>query len=148
MLKAAQNWLSAHIPEALIAATIGLLGLLGKAVLPALWPALVASVTTQTLLPILGLSLLVNLTCVLALVHMSKERQLTGHIGILWDKDKNPYCPACETLLGGYAFYEEKPALRCVKCEKAVFLFDDGSEIKTLTLDEARAGLAKKLKKK
>lgn len=79
---------------------------------------------------------------------MSKERQLTIHLGILWDKESNPHCPACETPLGAYAAYGNSYAFKCVKCNRLVEIWGDGAEPKTITIDEARAGLAAKLKRK
>ena len=67
------------------------------------------------------------------------ERKLTPSLGVLWDKDKHPYCPSCKSLLAIYKSASPHPPgadLRCLQCDKSVNLYDN--EANLLTLKEAQ----------
>jgi len=61
--------------------------------------------------------------------------------GVLWDENKEPYCPACKTLLSqSVSDFAKNVQLECIKCEESLSLVDNGKEI---SLEEARALLNK-----
>jgi len=137
----ARETLKEHLPALSIGALGSLLLLTVNAVIPDALPGLLEAAKPQTYLPLLTLSLLLNLLCLFALIYEARQKpsEFTKHVGILWDDELLPHCPACETLLGGHAYYDGAPGLKCVKCDKVVFLWSDGTEVKHLTLEEARA---------
>lgn len=86
-----------------------------------------------------GLTALVLILIILTLYLSSslyQAKKLTLKFGILWDKYKEPYCPACRNPLSNYRERTNLPptiglpqyTLRCVKCNKSINLpmcFDD-----------------------
>lgn len=69
--------------------------------------------------------------------------------GVIWDSELNPHCPVCKTLLTlstrnliypidpfTNKIPPPKPVPHCLKCDKALLLYDDNG--KTVTLSEAK----------
>lgn len=50
----------------------------------------------------------------------SRKNALRLYFGIYWDKEKNPYCPACKTPLNYFHDneYNEYHTFECIKCNK------------------------------
>jgi len=66
------------------------------------------------------------------------RKNLRPKFGILWDKDKEPYCPIHEKPLSRHKVKMSgkiTTGLDCRKCNKSFHIIDDG---RTLPLEEAR----------
>jgi uncharacterized membrane protein YwzB/ribosomal protein L37AE/L43A len=68
------------------------------------------------------------------LIKLGIPRSFKAKLGFYWDKEFNPYCPVCKTLLSG-ANYSN--ILRCPKCDKE-FTLRHGSKLYPLE-DAVRA---------
>ncbi len=67
--------------------------------------------------------------------YQEPQNKLIPKFGVYWDKNKEAYCPACQTLLSRYteAKYESGEPyyyFHCIKCNKLVYLKDDAVFIK------------------
>ena len=66
-------------------------------------------------------------------------KNLKPKLGVLWDKDKEPYCPFHKTPLARHKVSingKTETALNCPKCNKTLPLIDDNAN--RLSLTEAR----------
>lgn len=66
-------------------------------------------------------------------------KNLKPKLGVLWDKDKEPYCPFHRTPLARHKMRingKTETALNCPKCNKTLPLIDDNAN--RLSLTEAR----------
>ena len=71
------------------------------------------------------------------------KTKLSPKFGVLWDNNKEPYCPSCKTLLSQSVIdfdFDKKIRLECMKCDDFLSLVNNGKEI---SLEEARALLNK-----
>lgn len=57
------------------------------------------------------------------------KAKLKSSFGMLWDRDANPYCPACQKRLTNYRVdYAESlmirgaPGFKCLSCDRIVFI--------------------------
>ena len=115
---------------AITALLLWFLTLIDKSVL---YKAIVEAVPAQSLLPLLLLSLLLNLILLyfLYLATQKSEPELQLRYGIYWDKQHNPFCPVCQKPvayddwgIGGVGYY-------CQPCKKVTPLKDSlGKELK------------------
>ncbi len=91
-------------------------------------------------LPILSISawailLYLMLLASYVILSLKYKDKFKPKFGILWDKNKEPYCPACKTLLSGYT--EEPPDhffFWCHHCKTNVFIYHG----KGIPLSEAK----------
>jgi hypothetical protein len=91
-------------------------------------------------MPTLSISTTLALSCLLwaasyIFLILKNRDKFKPKFGILWDKNKEPYCPACKTLLSGYT--EEPPDhffFWCHHCKTNVFIYHG----KGIRLSEAR----------
>jgi hypothetical protein len=130
-----------HTSELLGGLLTLLVGTLFWQIIPLLLSPLWTRLSPQTLQRILGLSLL-SVAALLAYTLILNRRLRTKlHIkfGIYWDKHANPFCPACQTPLWGYASYQKTHghALRCSKCSG--FITIRGDDTNLVALADARA---------
>jgi len=66
------------------------------------------------------------------------HKNLKPKFGVLWDENKEPYCPICKNPLGRHTTKRGGSAatgLKCVKCKESLLLVDKGKKI---TLEEAK----------
>jgi hypothetical protein len=108
----------------------------------------------QTILPtvlqemsktlILKMLLVAIIICVLLIalsfaIYFHFKTKLIPKFGVVWDKNKEPYCPTCEKPLAKHlAKFEDNiiAGIDCVKCKKSfTLLTDEGGRI---TLIEAK----------
>jgi len=71
-----------------------------------------------------------------------KSKNLRPKFGVLWDKNKETYCPIHEKPLSGHKVKMNGKivaGLDCHKCNQSFHLITDGGE--TLTLEEAKKQL-------
>lgn len=76
------------------------------------------------------------------LLYLKYRDKLIPKFGVLWDKNKEAYCPACRNPLSHYVTWaSESPgalstkAFECVKCDKRIMITHNGDVIE---LDDAR----------
>ncbi|MFQ5714169.1 MAG: hypothetical protein ACE5GU_09065 [Candidatus Scalinduaceae bacterium] len=91
------------------------------------------------------LLLVVLLLCLVILIEFSypfnKNINLKPKFGVLWDENKEPYCPACKTLLSqSVSEFFKNVQLECIKCEESLSLINNDKEI---SLEEAKSLLGK-----
>ena len=87
---------------------------------------------------IFGLIILFLILCFVSLFLYSKLRKkFIPKCGVLWDRNKEPYCPSCKTLLAFVDIYS--PSIyeaTCSGCDKRLRLIDD--EGKYISMREAK----------
>lgn len=94
----AKEELLSHMFATCVAATTVLAGWFLSLVAPILKPAILAALPAQAVLPLLLLSLLLNLIFAVLIYQTTKkqEPELQLRFGVYWDKNKNPHCPVCQ----------------------------------------------------
>gem|GEM_PF-6458563 len=100
---------------------------------------IVISKVPKSIVIILPLLLLLSLILAVSYIIILRKKlndKLVSCCGVYWDKNLNVYCPSCQKLLGNYAYYNNKPAFRCINCNKVINLSDE--EKRFMTLDEAK----------
>jgi hypothetical protein len=88
-------------------------------------------------IPILSIATTLALSCLLWVLsyfflYLKYRTKLAPKFGVLWDKNKEPYCPSCSQPLAKYIGNHTKyrPNLWCNKCDKELSLVtDDGERI-------------------
>jgi hypothetical protein len=83
---------------------------------------------------LLGLTVVILFSC-----QFNKNIKLKPKFGVLWDKDKEPHCPACQSPLS-QAVFGGNVDLNCIKCNQTIWLTDNNKDI---NLEEARELLTK-----
>lgn len=74
-------------------------------------------------------------------IYLHYRPKLVPKFGVLWDKNKEAYCPACRNPLSAYLPYKfsEKSlttkAFWCIKCDKYIYLTHNADVIE---LDDAK----------
>ena len=129
----------------LLSAIFGILGLLVGSIysdlIPIILPRISQELPKVTLLKFLTLAIiLVVLSWVLSyIIYIYSKTKLIPKFGVVWDKNKEPYCPNCEKPLAKHPAKFEGNVITgvdCVKCKKSFILMtDDGRRI---TLIEAQ----------
>lgn len=57
------------------------------------------------------------------------KTKLFPKFGVLWDKNKEPYCPSCRNPISRFIF-DKKTNLQCIKCNHSLWLVsDNGTDI-------------------
>ena len=96
-------------------------------IIPLLLSPLWTRLSTPTLQRMLGLSFLsaVALLTYVVLLRRKLKRKLRIRFGLYWDKEANPFCPACQSLLTGYSIaLGGEGYFACVKCNRTILLSD------------------------
>ncbi len=139
-MKIKDNILSEAIKQ-LVSAISGVLILLIYSLysdlIPIIAQKVIPNVSKQVLLKITTLAtVLFILSAVLSFVFYLKLKiKLIPKFGVLWDKNKETYCTACQVPLSRYT-EDISPSgkksyfFRCVKCDKVLYLVDDGIPIR------------------
>jgi hypothetical protein len=107
-------------------------------VLPLILPTIIQQLPKIVLLKgLIIISAFILLLVALSLsLYLKLKTKLTPKFGIFWDKNKEPYCPACEKPLSQYGPYNIPNtnkivySFRCVKCDKHISLTYNGNYIK------------------
>lgn len=83
----------------------------------------------KTILLILPLVILLLLLLALSYIIILRKKikgELKQALGVYWDKELNPYCPACKSILSNYAFHRSGskyfPGFKCIKCKDIIHL--------------------------
>jgi len=132
-LEKSKEAVESRLVELFVAAITILLGWILSLVSPAIKHAILEEIPVQVFLPVLLLSILINLALlvVLFLVVRKHDNSLELRYGIYWDKQRNPHCPLCQKPvvyddwgIGGVGYY-------CQPCKKVTSLQDgQGNKIK------------------
>lgn len=121
-----------------ILAGIWLLPHLEELLPPNLYPAHGKVPVLTISISVLSLYLLMLASYII--LYIKFKNKLTPKFGVFWDKNKEPYCPACQSLLNKESVNISDPDatvyLKCIHCDKYVYLSLD--EPKRLTLSEAK----------
>lgn len=123
--------------SAIFGILILLIGAIYQDLLPILYPEVIQNLPKEVFLKITTLAILLFvLSSVLSLFYYLKSRtKLIPKCGILWDKNKEPYCTACEKPLSEYYFSDPYYGFRCIQCDKDIRLMHD---TKPISLPEAQ----------
>ena len=133
--------------ELTIATIVGLTGTVATWIGAAALPAISQHLPMRELLMLLALSTLANAISVIAIWRLRKPEKMDRRFGILWDRDLQPHCPNCSSLLHSLGDYKlasgfDGYGMLCSKCNISVGLSDDDGNSKTL--DELRKLVRKK----
>jgi hypothetical protein len=132
-----------HIASFFAVAITTLLIWTGQQLTPIILPAIEANISKAFLFSLFLSSLVLNLIFVVSIwiINNKNSNNLKLKYGILWDKDKNPYCPSCKKPGIAYGTYGYSgDGYYCQPCNK-VFLLKDalGNEMKpTQALSELK----------
>lgn len=120
-----------------IGAVTGLAIIVGNALSPDVIPMLSSPRLQKVVVPILGISLIVNLLLGYLLLELSRKPKFKTRLGFFWDSDLQPHCPACESPMqwGNWAG-TNGPGLLCGKCKNPRYLTDDNGN--HILIEEAR----------
>jgi len=122
-----------QILSAMLGVLILLIGSIYSEVLPLLFPTIVQQLPKTLLLKLLTLAItLFVLSLALSLaVYLKLKRKLIPKFGVLWDRNKEAYCPACEIVLSEYNEQGDPPIyeFRCIKCNSYIRLMHLGKSI-------------------
>jgi hypothetical protein len=131
----------------LLTAIVGVLGILIGSIysdlIPIIFPAIIQQLPKPVLLKMLTLAIvLFVLSLVLSLwIYNQFKTKLKPKFGVVWDKNKEPYCPACEKPFTKFTLERGGGAkivvgLACPKCGNHFELITDEGE--RITLAEAK----------
>lgn len=127
--------------SAILGVLILLIGAIYQDVLPTVYPELVQKLPKEVFLKITTLAIILFvLSLALSLaVYLHYRKSLIPKCGVLWDKNKEAYCPACQTLLSQGTIFnsatQKSYHYECIKCNKRISLKYNG---KYILLDEAQ----------
>ena len=102
---------------------------LAKTIYPLIIPSILEELPNKILLILLAVSMTINFALFILFLFNKKEK-LKPFLGAYWDKNLNPYCPACKSLVRTFP----EGRLSCLKCKEITQL---SSVSKSLTLSEA-----------
>jgi hypothetical protein len=118
-----------------------LLGSIYSEIVPIILPTLTQQLPITVLLKILSVAIILFfLSVVLTIfVYLNYKPKYKARFGILWDKDKQAYCPSCKTLLSNYQPFVHSSVktsymYNCIKCDRMIPINDKGMPI---TLEDA-----------
>lgn len=114
-----------HIGSASASALMVILGWLFYQIAPSLLPAIEASASLRVILATLLLSFALNVALVVIVWCLFRRNGLKLKFGILWDRGKNPHCPACKN--GGLRYGEYnwgEIGYYCNSCKDVFHLVD------------------------
>jgi hypothetical protein len=129
-------WLSA-----IFAVLILLIGSIYQDVIPLIYPEIIQKLSKEVFLKITTLAIILFfLSIFVALfIYLHYRPKLKTKFGILWDKNKEAYCPACRNPLSAYFPYRfdstTVKAFKCIKCDKYIPITHNS---KIIDLDDAK----------
>ena len=130
-----------QIISSLFGVLILLIGSIYSEVLPVVFPIMIQQMPKTLLLKLLLLAIaLFFLSVGLTLaVYLTLKTKLVPKCGVLWDRNREAYCPACEIILSEY-WEEQSPGnpvceFKCIKGNHHIRLMHLG---KNISLKDAR----------
>jgi uncharacterized protein YqhQ len=150
------DWLGKHLKitesikesttKYLLSIILGVLGLLIGSIysdlIPVILPSIIQQLPKAVLLKMLTLALILFfLSLALSwVIYLQLKTKFKPKFGVVWDKSKEPYCPACEKPLTKYTLQNHDKiiakGLRCAKCGVHFTLITDEGE--KISLIEAK----------
>lgn len=122
-----------YLPSAIFGFFGLLIGSLYSEALPIILPAVIQQMPKTLLLKLLMVAtiLFVLSFLVSCAMYFKLKKKLIPKFGVLWDKNKEAYCPACEIVLSEYHEQDDPPIyeLSCVKCNAHIRLMYFGKPI-------------------
>jgi hypothetical protein len=121
----------------LLSAIFGLLGILigslYSEIIPIVLPIIIQELPKSVLLKMLTTAILLFFLSIAAAfaIYLKYKPRFIPKCGVLWDKKKEAYCPACEIILSEYWEQESPPfyGFRCKKCGADIRLMHQGKSI-------------------
>lgn len=92
------------------------------------------NVPISTLLILILVLFVLLILCLSYIVSIKRKAKLNLRIalGAYWDKELNPYCPSCKTMLTNYGVYETlrkfERGMECISCKKIIFFGDEAEQ--------------------
>lgn len=131
-----------QILSAMLGVLLLLIGSIYLEALPLILPSIVQQLPKTLLLKLLILAIVlfvlsVALSLTIYLKYLKLKTKLIPKFGVLWDKNKEAYCPACEISLSEYQEQDNPPIYEftCVKCNAHIRLMHIG---KSISLEDAQ----------
>ncbi len=133
-----------YLLSSLFGLLILLLGAIYQDILPIIYPEVIQKLPKEVFIKITTLAILLFvLSSVLSFIfYLKLKNKLIPKFGVLWDKNKEAYCPACRIPLSHYVTWKpDNPeatsikAFQCVGCDKQISITHNADVIE---LDEAR----------
>ncbi len=124
-----------HILSAIFLVLGILIGSLFSETIPTLLPIIVQESSKSALLKMLSLAILLFFLSIAwsFIVYFEYRAKLTPKCGVLWDKNKEAHCPACDNLLSEYYVIQTSSIrhykFKCIQCNKEIFLMYNGDPI-------------------
>ena len=120
-----------HLLETAVAAVTMLIAWTFSTIGPAVAPAILAAIPIQAVLPLLLLSLLINLILVALIYLTTRKQEFRLQYGIYWDAYKNPHCPACKKPVAYNEYVNSGWGYYCQPCQHVYPLADAfGKQVK------------------
>jgi hypothetical protein len=129
----------------LLSAIFGVLGILIGSlysdVIPIVLPIVIQELPKTVLLKMLSVAILLFSLSILAslFIYFQYKPKLITKFGVLWDKNKEAYCPSCQTPLSEGTHFNSAADnyyyFKCFKCKIPIRLKHNG---KNILLDEAQ----------
>jgi hypothetical protein len=126
-----------HSTKLILSAIFGVLGILigslSSEIIPILLPIIIQELPKPVLLKMLTAAILLFFLSIAAAfaIYLKYKPRLIPKCGVLWDKKKEAYCPACEIILSEYWEQESPPfyTFNCKKCGARIRLMHQGKSI-------------------
>jgi hypothetical protein len=142
-IEKAKSGLADRLLTIVTGALAGLGVIAANALAPEVIPILSSPQLQKAVVPILGISIILNLLLGLAIWQATRKPKFRTRFGFFWDLDLQPHCSACESpMQWGQWTGTQGPGLLCGKCKKPRYL--RGEDGKPMSLDEAKLQLKKK----
>lgn len=113
-----------------------LIGSLYLDIIPKIFQYLIPNVSKEAILKIGTLAILLFFlsTALSIILYCKLKNKLKPNFGVLWDKNKNAFCPACKIHISSY---DKKipPSFFCCNCDKSLPLVTKTG--KSITLEKA-----------
>jgi len=141
IIETIKECIAKYLVSAIFGVLILLIGAIYQDVLPTVYPEAVQKLPKEVFLKITTLAIILSLIslALLLAVYLHYRKNLIPKCGVLWDKNKEAYCPACQTLLSQGTFYNSTADkfyhYKCIKCDNTIRLMYEGKDI---LLDEAK----------
>ena len=143
IIEKAKSGLADRLLTIVTGALAGLGVIVANTLAPEVLPILSSPQLQKAVVPILGISIILNLLLGFAIWQATRKPKFRTRFGFYWDSDLHPHCPACEAPMQWWNWKHLNGfGLLCHKCGKPRVLVDDSGEM--ISLDEARLQIKKK----
>lgn len=133
------------IPSLLLSGILAILGFAFGAIYSEITPIFLQTIL-QPISKLLLLKLFFAATLIVFLLfvlscyfYLKSRTKLIPKCGVLWSKEKDPYCPACQIPMSEYSIHNSSPndiyQMSCKKCGAYIRLMHNG---KNISLEDAQ----------